>query len=490
MKRILLLLTIHLISSIVYSQQILPKLINGHIKLDTGTYVLPIDLSIDFGDMDITIEGVPGQSTITSYDGTPETDFRPIELDTNIPDTFSNGLYVVANHPYISYGGGYAHLKLTYNTGFQFVFYTMGTILKKENGIWSRHFTGYGFKTRGNITLKNIIFDNCQFYILSPFGQTTRDKLQISNCTFKNVSRVISSITYAGIDHKPDWYNALNYYSAFGKLRFKSFEIDHCNFEKIHTSIVWGFPPSEVVHITNNTIRDCNTMITAFNLFIKFYNNENYFNDKISQIIRGNTFINIKSSQNWQTALIRTSGIANVSDNHFIDCTQQFVLVYGENFTFSNNIGKKINTNTEWMSPVILIKSPTGINTFTGNTINSPYSTFVALEGNSSCSFIGNTVTGKTFYSRVDRTNSTASVKINNNTIQCATITNISSATPNSFKTVEVSNNTLTWGIFLNTGITNITNYVCSGNTLLNCYFPATITQATNQFYDNNQTLK
>lgn len=38
----------------------------------------------------------------------------------------------MANHPYISYGGGYAHLKLTYNTGGNIVFYTMGTILKKR----------------------------------------------------------------------------------------------------------------------------------------------------------------------------------------------------------------------------------------------------------------------------------------------------------------------------------------------------------------------
>ena len=54
---------------------------------------------------------------------------------------------------------------------------------------------------------------------------------------------------------------------------------------------------------------------------------------------------------------------------------------YGENSTFSNNTVKKINTATEMQSPVVLIKSISGTNTFTGNTINAPYSTFIALEG-------------------------------------------------------------------------------------------------------------
>ena len=70
--------------------------------------------------------------------------------------------------------------------------------------------------------------------------------------------------------------------------------------------------------VSGNVIKDCSTMIAAFNLFIKYYGNENYFNDKISQVITGNTFMNIRSSQNWQTALIRTSGIANVSNNNWV----------------------------------------------------------------------------------------------------------------------------------------------------------------------------
>ena len=450
-----------------YGQRPLPYSLSGYIKLESGKYTLPVNFSMDMGDTDITIEGVAGKTVITSYDGTPATDFKPKELDTNLPDTFSNGLYVVSNHPYISYGGGYAHLKLSYNTGGQVVFYTLGTILKKENGIWSRHYTGFGFRTRGNITVKNVIFDNCQFYLFSPFGQTISDRFQLINCTFKNVSRVLSSITYAGIDHKPDWYNSLNYYNVFGNLRFKSFEIKDCTFEKIHTSIVWGVPPSESIEITGNKIRDCSTMIAAFNLFIKYYGNENYFSDKISQVITDNTFLNIRSSQNWQTALIRTSGMANVSNNNFIDCTPQIVLGYGANLLFSGNIVKKINTNTEFPSEVILIKSPTGSNKFVGNEVYAPYSTFVSLEGGSSCTFTGNTVTGKTFYSRVDANSSTGYVKITGNTIQCATITNLSSRNPSSFRTVDVSGNTMISPIYQHTGITTIANYFYNNNSII-----------------------
>lgn len=465
MVKILTILSI-IICSVTYGQRPLPILLSGHIKLEAGVYVLPVNFSMDYRDTDITIEGVAGKTVITSYDGTEATNFNPKEIDTNLPDTFSNGLYVVSNHPYISYGGGFAHLKLTYNTGGNIVFYTMGTILKKENGIWSRHYTGYGFKSRGNMTFKDVIFENCQFYLFSPFGQTISDRFQLINCSFKNVSRVLSSITYAGIDHKPDWYNALNYYNVFGNLRFKSFEIKDCTFEKIHTSIVWGVPPSESIEITGNKIKDCNTMIAAFNLFIKFYGNESYFSDKVSQVITSNTFMNVRSSQNWQTALIRTSGIANVSNNNFIDCTQQIVFGYGENLIFSENIVKKINTPTEFPSEVVLIKSPTGSNKFIGNEVYAPYSTFVSLEGGSSCTFTGNTVTGKTFYSRVDANSSTGYVKINGNIIKCATITNLSSRNPSSFRTVDVSGNTMISPVYQHTGIATIANYFYNNNSI------------------------
>ena len=460
MNKLLTILSI-IICSVTYGQRPLPILLSGHIKLEAGVYVVPVNFSMDYRDTDITIEGVAGKTVITSYDGTAATDFKPKEIDTNLPDSLQDGLYVVANHPYISYGGGYAHLKLTYNTGGQVVFYTLGTILKKENGIWSRHYTGFGFKTKGNITVKNVIFDNCQFYLFSPFGQTISDRFQLINCRFKNVSRVLSSITYAGIDHKPDWYNALNYYNVFGNLRFKSFEIKDCTFEKIHTSIVWGVPPSENINIAGNKISDCNTMIAAFNLFIKFYGNESYFSDKISQVITGNTFMNVRSSQNWQTALIRTSGIANVSNNNFIDCTQQSCFFYGENSTFSNNTVKKINTATEIQSPVVLIKSISGTNSFNGNTINAPYSTFIALEGGSSCNIHGNTVTAKTMYSRNDNNNSNGYVKASGNVFTCQTITNIGSrASTTTFRTIDISGNTMIAPIYQHTGATTITNYI------------------------------
>lgn len=104
------------------------------------------------------------------------------------------------------------------------MFFYDGNNPEKREWDLVRHYTGFGFKTKGNITVKDVIFDNCQFYLFSPFGQTISDRFHSINCRFKNVSRVLSSITYAGIDHKPDWYNALNYYNVFGNLRFKSFE--------------------------------------------------------------------------------------------------------------------------------------------------------------------------------------------------------------------------------------------------------------------------
>lgn len=485
MKQTLLILSI-VISSQLFSQKPLPAINNGVLKLDAETYVVPVNFSVDYGSQNITIEGVQGKTVITSYNGKEETNFKPRELDTNLPDTFSNGLYVVVNHPYVSYGGGFAHAKLQYNTAGISVYYLVGTILKKENGVWSRHYTGYGFKTKGNLTVKGVTFENCQFYLFSPFGQTISDRLQIINCSFRNVSRVISSMTYAGLGHSPDWYNALNYYSSSGVLRFKSFEIKDCSFEKIHTSIVWGVPPAENIMVSGNVIKDCSTMIAAFNFFIKYYGSENYFNDKISQVVTGNTFMNIKTSQDWQTALIRTSGMAIVNNNNFIDCTPQIAFGYGENFTFSGNTVKKFNSSTETQSPVILIKSPSGLNIFQGNNVNAPYSIFVALEGGSSCQLSGNTITAKTIFSRNDNTSSGGYMKAYGNTFTCGTVTNLGSKAPTTFRTVDIADNTIISAGYLNTGATKVTNYIFDGNRLQGCYMTAT----TNNFYDTNFILQ
>lgn len=71
MRKLLTILSF-LICSVTYGQRPLPILLSGHIKLESGVYVVPVNFSMDYRDTDITIEGVPGKTVITSYDGTKQ----------------------------------------------------------------------------------------------------------------------------------------------------------------------------------------------------------------------------------------------------------------------------------------------------------------------------------------------------------------------------------------------------------------------------------
>lgn len=526
------------------------------VNIPSGKWVFPIDFQYDFGNKDVSIIG--NHTTITSYDGSQATDFSPKEIDTTQLDLHPDGLYVVGKHPYISYGGGLAHLNLkgVYNTNGENVFYVQGTILKKKDGIWSRHYTGAGFITQGNLVIKNITFDNCQFYLFSPFsltGQlTTSENFEIDNCKFKNVSRIVSSLTYAGIDQKLNWYTTLQYYSANGQLRFKNFKITNNEFSDIHSFIVGGFPPSEITTITGNTIRDCKTILHCFNLFIKFYGNEDYFRDRISQNISNNYFINIHPiANNWTTSLIRTSGMATVNANQFIDCSQQICFLSGGQSVFSNNIVSKWNDGVEIQSPVILVKTGPSTNLITGNSIVAPMSTIIALEGTSNTIITGNNIVGLTRYrtisattlgiskdrvyyvtdlakfkelavnydtsiinnchvyynkttqkwsktyinnigflfSKVDGAIGNQYVKISNNTIEVEGLTNISSRTGTNFKSVLINDNDITGSIYLHLGLTLVDDYIFSNN-YLKLALTHTGTQVRNMYIENNKIAR
>lgn len=41
----------------IRSKKTMPILLSGHIKLEAGVYVLPVNFSMDYRDTDITIEG-------------------------------------------------------------------------------------------------------------------------------------------------------------------------------------------------------------------------------------------------------------------------------------------------------------------------------------------------------------------------------------------------------------------------------------------------
>ena len=452
----------------------------GQVSLDAGIYVLPVDFTIDLGATDLSISGVPGRTIITSYDGTPATDFNPAPLDTTRPDTHADGLYVVTRHPDYSYGGGFAHLDLPWvPDGGAPVRYTQGTILTKTNGLWSRHFTGAGFKTAGNVHIEGVTFENCQFYLFSPFGLAETTRFGIVNSRFKNLPRVLSSCLYGGIDHEPNWFNALNNYPVDGTYRFGTFEIRDSRFEDIHTALVWGFPPSRVTTIMGNTITHSHA-IAFFNLFMKNYADVYSFNQQAVQTITGNTFTNIIEANGWTAQLLRTSGRAEIRNNAFINVTAQAIMLYGGDSTIADNHVLKIDAPNETQSVVVLVKSTVApgtagpLNTFTHNTVSAPQAIFIGVEGASSHDVSDNTLEVRTAFSKNDSTQGVGQyLHFTRNHLAGPNLTNIASHdTSTSFSRVTIDTNVLARFGTLHTGNTPIGRYAWVNNTVINPLFP------------------
>lgn len=456
----------------------------GTVSLGEHIYVLPIDFTIDLGTTDLDISGVPGRTVITSYDGTAATDFSPTPLNTNLVDNNRDGLYVVTQHPSYAYGGGFAHLELPYETNGVRVFYTQGTILQKLNGTWSRHYAGAGFQTRGNVRVRGITFDNCQFYLFSPFGLEISERFIVEESRFNNVARVISSSLYGGVDHDPTWHNALNVYPVDGSFRFAEFTIRNNAFENIHTSIVWGFPPSQVTHIEGNTI-GASHALCFFNLFMKNYADSHSFNDA-PQFITGNTFTDIAQYNNWTTQLIRTSGTALIDQNHFTRITPQVALFYGGNTIFSNNVIEKLNSGDEIQSPVIVVKAstlpemPSVTNTYAHNEVDAPHSFFVAVEGTSDNTIEDNVLRVQTVFSKNDEMQGLAqTAMIRRNTIVAPGMTNVGSSNPSTtFHSIGVVGNTIESLFILHTGSVPIDTYQLTGNQFIRSSFANEVPQA------------
>lgn len=446
----------------------------GTVYLSGDTYVLPSDFTINLGAMDLNLIGVPGKTIITSYDGESQTEFRPTPLDTTLPDSHPDGLYVVVKHPSYSYGGGFAHIELTYNTDGSKVYYTQGTILKKQNGVWSRHYSGNGFVTAGNVSISGVTFQECAFYLFSPFGFNETQTFEIKNSRFNNVSRVLSSSLYGGINHSPNWNNALNYYPVDGSFRFSEFTIDDSVFENIHTSIIWGFPPSRRTRISRNTIKGGHA-IAFFNLFMKNYSDAYFFNTRSTQSIESNVFLDIVQNNNWTTQLIRTSGIASIANNYFINTTPQIALIYGGDTNFIHNRIVKSNPANEMQSPVVLVKSATpagskgALNTFKFNTVVAPNSFFLAVEGASSAEISANNLNVKTVYSKNDSTPGDSQyLNVTQNNITAPALTNINSNNVSiTYESVVVDQNVFKSLSTFHTGSTPISVYEWTNNRLV-----------------------
>ncbi len=414
------------------------------VKLGAGTYCLPVNFTLNISSGDYHLEGEAGKTIITSYNPSDaETDFHPQLLNTTDPDLFQDGTYVVANNPFYSFGGGFAHLELPYNTGGKKILYTQGTILIKKNGVWSRHFTGSGFHVRGSLSITGIEFNNCQFYLFSPFGNLNAKSLMISHCRFKNLPRVFSSSLY-GARADTTWFNAIQVYPNDGRYRFGKMDINNNVFSEIHTSIIWGCPPTRSISISDNQISNCPTAIAFFTLYQKNYADESWFSQHNEESITGNEFRDIIQGVNsWTVSLIRTAGKARIENNRFYNCTTQILLLYGADSKVIKNTVIRKPSSYQPPAPVIMVKNiGTPVHTFCKNHIESPGTIFISVEGKASFKILRNDIESGVLFSK---NNSVEDINefllIKKNKIKTNILVNISSKTETRFGNVRIIKN-------------------------------------------------
>lgn len=429
----------------VFSKPEAEKLFNQpSVKLKAGTYCLPIDFTLEISSDNYRLEGEEGKTIITSYNtANPETNFHPYLLNTNDPDFFNDGIYVVANNPFYSFGGGFAHLELPYNTAGKKVLYTQGTILVKKAGIWSRHFTGSGFHVRGSLFVKGIEFNNCQFYLFSPFGNLKAEIISIADCKFKNLPRVFASSLY-GARADTSWFNAIQVYPNDGRYRFDKMEISNNVFSEIHTSIIWGCPPTRDIHIKSNYISDCPTAIAFFTLYQKNYSDETWFSRHNTESITDNEFRNIVQGVNsWTVSLIRTAGKARIENNRFYNCTTQIILLYGTDSKVKKNTVIRRPSSYQPPAPVVMVKNiGTPVHTFCRNHIESPGTIFISVEGKASLKILHNNIESLVLFSKNNSVEDNKEfVLIKKNKIKAATLVNINSKEDSKFESVMVIRN-------------------------------------------------
>lgn len=371
-----------------------PKLIgDGYYIAD----VVPISLHSDWS----ALTGIAVGDYFKIVSGTPSTTTRAtavtngyvaeIDMRESSSDPAQDGLYVVALVDY-NWGGGVAHDTVNWLPGIRF---TVGSVLKRTGGVWSKYNPGNGITFTGDFSCENVGFRNMPSFIFSPIGTSANKKFSLKNCNFSHITRVNglqtsggdSGALLAGWTYKPGG-GADN---AFAGFAWDSYRIEGCKFSNILTSINWFTAFAKNWIIKGNIIQDCFTLITAF---------EHQLNEvdyPVSNIIEGNTFQNVRNYSGGYAidrTLIKTKQNAIVTNNYFQQCNGIHVYIQGRGNTVSGN---RFNVFNEVFSinnaNTLLIKggafsNPDMVssNTFTGG----GSTVFVAFQKNAPLKLTGN----------------------------------------------------------------------------------------------------
>ena len=261
------------------------------------------------------------------------------ELDLNQAEPKHDGLYVVTIVNF-NWGGGFAHTALPWDSS---VRVTMGSILEKSGNTWSRYHRSNGFIFYKEGYVEGIEFNNVSFFLFSPFGKNSNKNFILKNSKFSHCTRVFSLETSGGdadalvkgLHHKAGPHTP-----SFGGFSFNHFEISDCNFDHIHTSILWFTPYTKNWIIKNNLVKDCYSAITLFYYQISRTDEESDLHDGC--LVENNTFINCRNYSKTfaiDKTLVRVQGKSKVINNRAIGCNGiHFYLSGSNNYAADNHI--------------------------------------------------------------------------------------------------------------------------------------------------------
>lgn len=227
-------------------------------------------------------------------------------------DNDIDGIYVVSATQGGASGGGYGHLELNqaiYNTNGKKVPVLIGTVLKRESGIWSRQDYTHGFVTGGSLIIDNIIFDDVSFYPFTTKGKDPRQanvpdrNFIVRNSTFRNVSRVMGldrwGYNLSGGGGWQDWGGIVTgryeHYLSRGLFNYDKTIIENNDFSYVHCSLFWEFAPTKQLIVRNNYVHDCYTVneVFMYNPYGSGATDDGYTNEPTNVLFENNHILRV-----------------------------------------------------------------------------------------------------------------------------------------------------------------------------------------------------
>ncbi len=271
------------------------------------------------------------------------------DVDITLNEPLHDGIYVVSNIG-INITGAFHPKTLPWEPKVKVL---IGTLIKRINGKWSTISATNGFQFSGDAEISDISFNDVLFYLFTPLSDgLSNRRLVLKNCSFSECTRVFSLESGSNKHMKVIGRrqtivnNGLNGANLFdGRWTFREFRIQNCDFDNIHTSILWFTPPSKEWIIQDNTVAQCHNTLVFFHYLTPRSVGEPglFWRSRKKILVKGNT---IKDCRNYSKQysidriFFRTPGNAEICSNSFINCVGgiRFYVSGPDNRVYNNHI--------------------------------------------------------------------------------------------------------------------------------------------------------